>query len=67
MSKDQRGQEAAEPFYLIHIELVLTPGQFPVAGCELSNEVVTVGKMESSSMINEEVWGWIDLTYSNIS
>lgn len=53
MSKDQRGQEAAERFYLVHVELVLTSGQFSVAGCELSNKVVTVGKMEHSSMINE--------------
>lgn len=31
-------------FYLVHVELALTSGQFPVAGGELSDEVVAADK-----------------------
>lgn len=33
-------------FYLVHVELALTSGQFSVAGGELSNEVVTADKQK---------------------
>lgn len=36
-----RGQEVTARFYLIHVELALTSGQFSVAGGELSDEVMT--------------------------
>lgn len=36
-----RGKEVTARFYLVHVELALTSGQFSVAGGELSDEVMT--------------------------
>lgn len=45
--------DAVTPPYLVDVELALASGQFPVAGGELSNEVVTV-KWTVSDKAGEE-------------
>lgn len=36
-------------FYLVHVELALTSGQFSVAGGELTNKVMTANRQQDES------------------